>query len=304
MSVNAQTRPRNRGVSRKKFTGLFFMLPFLVIFVAIFIGPLAYSGYLSLFRSQLIGGQTFAGLANYIRVFGDPSFWSGVTNVLRFLVIAVPFHMAISLALALVFDLGRVGGARFGRLAIFLPFAVPAVIGTMMWQFIYRQETGLIAQTFNALGLTSPDLLSSQWFLAALINIPGWEFIGYNMIIFYAALRAVPRELFEAAAIDGASEWRIAWHVKIPAIRGALLLVAVFSIIYSFQLFTEPALLKNGPASTVVGTDYTPNIYAYSVAFQNQDLTYAAAIAFVLALATLIPSAVVLRLFTQKEDLR
>ena len=170
--------------------------------------------------------------------------------------------------------------------------------------FIYRQETGLIAQTFNALGLTSPDLLSSQWFLAALINIPGWEFIGYNMIIFYAALRAVPRELFEAAAIDGASEWRIAWHVKIPAIRGALLLVAVFSIIYSFQLFTEPALLKNGPASTVVGTDYTPNIYAYSVAFQNQDLTYAAAIAFVLALATLIPSAVVLRLFTQKEDLR
>lgn len=283
--------------------GWAFTLPFLVLFAAMFIVPLLFSGWLSTFRSQLIGGQTFAGLANYIRAIQDPSLWVGLKNVVLFLVIAVPIQLSIALFFALIFDSRLVRGSRFGRLAIFLPFAVPAVIATMMWGFIYGTQNGLIAQTLQALGLPAPDMLSSQWIMVSIMNITGWEFIGYNMIVFYAALRTVPAEQCEAAAMDGAGEARIAWSVKIPAIRGALLLVVIFSFIFSFQLFNEPNLLEPN-APTAIGQDFTPNIYAYNLAFVNQDTNYAAAIAFVLGLITIFPSVFIVRLFNRDEDLR
>ena len=284
----------------ERIAGLAFTLPFLVLFVALFVVPLLYSAWLSTFRSQLIGGQVFAGLANYIRAAQDPSIWHGISNVVLFLVIAVPAQLAVALFLALVFDTSLVKAARFGRLGIFIPFAVPSVIATMMWAFIYGTQHGLVTQTLRALGLPAPDLLSSQWILPSIMNITAWEYVGYNMIVFYAALRTVPPELIEAAAIDGAGLWRTAWSVKIPAIRGALLLVIIFSIIFSFQLFNEPQLLAP-TASAAIGHDFTPNLYAYNVAFLNQDVNYAAAIAFALGLVTLIPSAFVLRVFNREE---
>lgn len=284
---------------RERATGWLLLVPFLLLFIAMVVVPLLYSGYLSTFRSQLLGGQVFAGLDNYSRALQDPSIWRGLTNVVLFLLIAVPVQLTISLVLALFFDAGLVKAQRSGRLSIFVPFAVPAVIATMMWAFIYGPEYGLITQTLTALGLPAPDLFSSQWILLAIMNITGWEFIGYNMIVLYAALKTVPSELTEAAAIDGAGLLRTAWHVKIPGIRGAILLVVVFSIIFSFQLFNEPSLLAPN-ASAAIGLDYTPNLYAYNVAFLNQDLNYAAAIAFVLGIITVIPSAVALRLFNRR----
>lgn len=290
---NATSQQRREGV-----TGWLLVSPFLAIFTAMVVVPLLYSAYLSTFRSQLIGGQVFAGLDNYVRAVQDPSVWRGLGTVVLFLGIAVPFQLGISLLLALLFDAGLVKAARVGRLAIFLPFAVPAVIATMMWAFIYGPQYGLISQTFSAMGLESPNLLSSQWILASIMNITGWEFIGYNMIVFYAALKTIPADLCEAAAIDGAGFWRTAWSVKIPGIRGAILLVVVFSIIFSFQLFNEPSLLRPN-ASAAIGLDYTPNLYAFNVAFINQDLNYAATIAFVMGILTVIPSAVALRIFNR-----
>ena len=303
MSATVVSRRGNARARHEQMAGWAFTLPFLVLFAAMFIVPLLYAGWLSLFRSQLIGGQVFAGLYNYARAVGDPSIWRGLTNVVLFLVIAVPVQLCIALFLALLFDTRLVRGGRFGRLGIFLPFAVPTVVATMMWGFIYGTQNGLVTQTLHALGLPAPDLLSAQWILPSIMNITGWEYIGYNMIIFYAALRTVPVELCEAAMIDGAGERRIAWSVKLPAIRGAFLLVVIFSIIFSFQLFNEPNLLwPNAP--TAIGHDFTPNVYAYNVAFLNQDMNYAAAIAFVLGLITLIPSAFVLRLFNHEGDQR
>jgi len=138
-----------------------------------------------------------------------------------------------------------------------------------------------------------PHFLSSGWMLGSLANIVTWEFVGYNMIILYAALRAIPHELYEAAAVDGAGAWRTAWSIKLPALRPALMLTLVFSVIGSFQLFNEPNLLQR-LAPAVIDSAYTANLYAYSLAFISQQINYAAAVSFLLGLVIVIVSYAVL----------
>jgi multiple sugar transport system permease protein len=136
----------------------------------------------------------------------------------------------------------------------------------------------------------------------SIANIVTWGFVGYNMIILYAALRSIPTELYEAARIDGASEVRIARSIKLPAIRPALVLTLIFSVIGSFQLFNEPSLLQS-LAPNVITNSYTPNLYAYNLAFVNQEINYAAAIAFLLGFVIMIVSYVV-QLSSQRRERR
>ena len=245
--------------------------------------PLVYAGYLSLFREQLIGGTSFAGLDNYTRAFGDERLWQGVARVGMFFLIQVPIMLVLALAFALALDSGVLWLSRLFRLGFFVPYAVPGVVATLMWGYLYGPEFGPIAQLFEKLSLDPPNLLGSDLMLGSIANVVFWEFTGYNMILLYAALRAIPTELYEAAAVDGAGPWRTAWSVKIPALRPALLLALIFSVIGSFQLFNEPQLLQR-LAPNVIDSAYTPNLYAYSLAFTSQDLNYAAAVSFLLGL--------------------
>jgi multiple sugar transport system permease protein len=274
--------------------------PFLLIFAAMFLAPLLYSAYLSLFTSQLVGGEVFSGLANYVRALQDPSFWAGLGRVALFLFIQVPIMLLASICFALALDSRRVRGGKVARLLIFVPYAVPSVVATLMWGYLYGTDFGLITQIFEVLGLHAPDLLSPQNILGSTMNIVCWEFIGYNMIILYAALRSVPEDIYEAAEIDGAGQFRVAWSIKLPAIRQALLLTLIFSIIGSFQLFNEPNLLAN-IAPNSIGTDFTPNLYAYNVAFRNQEINYAAAIAFLLGIIIMVVSFIVQTAANRKE---
>ncbi len=272
-----------REASRRAAVGYLFVAPFLVVFVAMLVVPLVYAGYLSLFREQLIGGTSFAGLDNYTRAFGDERLWQGVARVGMFFLIQVPIMLGLALAFALALDSGVLWLSRLFRLGFFVPYAVPGVVATLMWGYLYGPEFGPIAQLFEKLSLDPPNLLGSDLMLGSIANVVFWEFTGYNMILLYAALRAIPTELYEAAAVDGAGPWRTAWSVKIPALRPALLLALIFSVIGSFQLFNEPQLLQR-LAPNVIDSAYTPNLYAYSLAFTSQDLNYAAAVSFLLGL--------------------
>lgn len=276
------------------------LIPFLVVFAAMFLVPLGYSFYVSLFSSQLVGGTVFTGLGNYARALQDPSFYAGLSRVALFLLVQVPIMLIAAIFFALALDSGRVRGGKIVRLLIFLPYAVPSVVATLMWGYLYGQDFGLITQLFELVGLQAPNLLSSSNVLGSTMNIVCWSFIGYNMIILYAALRSIPTELYEAAEIDGAGQFRVAWSVKLPAIRPALLLTVIFSIIGSFQLFNEPNLLYN-IAPNAIGNDFSPNLYAYNLAFKNQDINYAAAIAFLLGLVIAIISFVVQSATNRKE---
>jgi multiple sugar transport system permease protein len=281
----------NRGGQRMRHRryGYVFAFPFLACFALLFVAPLGYALYLSLFKNQLVGGTVFAGLSNYTRAITDEMFLAGVGRVALFFVMQVPVMLVLALLAALAIDSGLLRLTRLIRLGIFIPYAVPAVVATLMWGYLYGPSFGPAAQLAAKLHLSAPDFLGTGLMLPSIANIVTWEFTGYNMIILYAALRTVPRELYEAAEVDGAGAWRIAWNIKLPALRPALLLCLMFSVIGSFQLFTEPNLLQ-GLAPTVIGASYTPNLYAYSLAFTSQEPDYAAAVSFLLGLVMMIIS--------------
>jgi multiple sugar transport system permease protein len=294
-------RPRVTEAKRRQYGAAYaFILPFFIVFIGMIIVPLVYSGYLSFFKKQLIGGVRFAGFTNYTRALTDPLFLSGVARMAVFLVLQVPFMLACSLFLALALDSGVMRLARFSRLAIFIPYAVPGVVATLMWGYLYGPDFGPFAQITKALGFGPPPFFTSTGMLFSIMNMVNWAFIGYNMILIYAALRSIPTELYEAARVDGASEIRIAWSIKIPAVRPALLLTIIFSVIGTFQLFTEPKLMFN-LAPNVIGTAWTPNLYAYNIAFVNQDANYAAALAFLLGIVIVIVSYIV-QLSAQRRE--
>jgi multiple sugar transport system permease protein len=284
----AAAASRRRGPGRgRRWIGWGFVGPFLLVFALVFLAPIGYSIYLSLFRDRLIGGNTFVGLDNYRQAFQDHEFWSGLGRVALFLAVQVPVMLGIALLVALALDSGRLYGRNFFRISIFLPYAVPAVVATLMWGFMYGKRFGLVASINDHLHTSLPDPLAPHWVLASIGNIVTWEFVGYNMLIFYSALHVVPRSLYEAAEIDGAGQWRIIRSVKIPAIRGALVIATIFSVIGSFQLFNEPSILKS-LAPNAITTYFTPNLYTYSLSFAGQQHNYAATVAIVMGVVTMI----------------
>jgi multiple sugar transport system permease protein len=285
--------PRRAGRARKVSAGPVFVAPFLVLFVTLFLAPLGYAAYLSLFQTRLIGGTTFVGLDNYATAITDPLFLRGILRVATFFVIQVPVMLVLALLFALAIDSGLLRLAKVVRLGIFVPYAVPSVVAALMWGYLYGPDYGPFAQLSRALHLPAPGFLTDSWMLGGLANIVTWEFVGYNMIILYAALRTIPPELYEAAAVDGAGSWRIALSVKLPALRPALLLTMVFSVIGSFQLFNEPNLLQR-IAPDVIDSAYTANLYAYSLAFTGQQINYAATVSFLLGLVIVFVSYAVL----------
>jgi multiple sugar transport system permease protein len=277
---------------RRSLVGWQFVGPFIAVFALVFVAPIAYSIYLSLFRDRLIGGNSFVGLDNYSGVLNDGQFWAALGRVVLFLAVQVPIMLFLALLVAMAIDSGRLHGRGFFRVAIFLPYAVPAVVATLMWGFMYGNRFGLVGNINDALGVSLPDPLSPNLALAAIGNIVTWEFVGYNMLIFYSALRVVPASLYEAAEIDGAGQLRVIRSIKLPAIRGALVVATIFSVIGSFQLFNEPSILQS-LAPNAITTYFTPNLYAYSLSFSGQQYNYSATVAIVMGVITMVIAYVV-----------
>jgi multiple sugar transport system permease protein len=270
-----------RSFSAKKIAPYLFVAPFLLLFIAFIVAPLAYALYMSLFRDTLVGGRQFAGAAAYIKVAGDAKFWGGVWNLVLFGIVQVPIMLGLALLFAIVLDRGHVYGKSIFRLGFFLPYAVPSVIATIIWGYLYGPAFGPFTQLAKAWGLPPPDFLSPGAMVFSLANIVTWEYVGYNMVIFYAALKAIPSDLSEAARIDGASPWQFARLIQLPLLWPAILLTIIFSINGTLQLFNEPWLMR-ALARNTINSSYTPNIYAYSLATANQQYGYAAAVSFVL----------------------
>ncbi len=278
-------RPRRR--LRKDWAGWWFVGPFMLVFTLVLIAPLLYAIYLSLFQDSLIGGTRFVGVDNYVKALTDPKFWDATLRVTLFLVIQVPIMLGLALVAALALDSARLRFVPLFRLSIFLPYAVPGVVAVMIWGYMYGSQFGLVADLNKWLGIAIPAPLSDSFIMVAIGNIVTWEFVGYNMLIFFSALKAVPQELYEAAEIDGAGAFRTIFSIKIPSIRGAILVATIFSIIGSFQLFNEPAVLQN-IAPNVISSYFTPNMYAFNLSFAGSQFNYAAAIAIVSGVITMV----------------
>jgi multiple sugar transport system permease protein len=303
--VRRSRRSANFGRSaRLQRTGLayLFLLPFLILFVLFFVITLGYALWISLFADRLIGGQVFVGLQNYLQVLQDGAFWEGVRRVGLFMLVQVPVMLILALTFALLLDGGLAKGRALFRLGFFLPYAIPSVISALLWGYLYSPDLGPLASLAAQLHLPAPGFLTEAGMLPSLGNIVTWQWTGYNMIILFAALQSIPPELYEAAKLDGASAWEIARSIKIPLIVPALILSGIFSIIGSFQLFNEPSIMAT-IAPTVIGDHYTPNLYAYTLAFTNQQYNYSAAVSFTLGAIVCVCS-YVFQLLTNRRRLR
>ena len=279
-----------------------FMWPFAVVFVFVFIIPIVYAIYISFYQKKMIGGTVFVGFANYARLFRDPMFWSSVWRVALFTIVQVPIMLFLAAAMALAIDSMKLHGTKFFRISTFLPYAVPAVVSTLIWGFVYGAKYGLVGSLNDLLG-TNIDMFNPSVLLASIGNINTWEFTGYNMLIFYSSLSTIPHSLYEAASIDGASEWQIVRSIKLPELKGSLAITVIFSIIGSFQLFNEPSILQKMVPGNAITTYYTPNMYAYNLSFTGGQSNYAAALAIVMAVITMaIAYAVQLR--SMKEQMK
>jgi multiple sugar transport system permease protein len=286
--------------TRHSVAGFLFTAPFMVLFLAMFIAPLAYALYLSVFREQLVGGNTFVGLDNYTEGLSDEQFTDGIKRVALFLVVQVPVMLTLALVFALILDSGKVWFGRLYRVGIFVPYAVPTAIAALMWGFLYGRDFGPFADIADKLGTSPPNFLGESTMLWSIANVSTWTYTGYNMIILFAALRAIPSELYEAAAVDGAGPFRTAMSVKLPLLRPALLLCTIFSVIGSFQLFAEPQIFYD-IAPDVIGKAYTPNLYVYNLAFADQRLNYAAALSFLLGIVVFAVSYLVMYASRRQE---
>ena len=208
--------------------------------------------------------------------------------------VQVPVMLGIALVLALLLDSPLVKGKKFFRLAFFVPYAVPGVIAAIMWGYLYSPNLSPFAAFTSEF-----DLLSPSTVLWSIANVVTWVYVGYNMLIIYSALLALPQEIFEAARLDGASQWQIAWSIKIPLVAPAITLTAIFSIIGTLQLLAEPQVFRSFTSS--VSSTFTPNLAVYATS-AVPNVSLAAAMSVVLALATFIMSFAFLKFTQRKAD--
>jgi multiple sugar transport system permease protein len=247
-----------RHLRRRARTAAAFIAPFAVLFSGMYLAPIGYTVYQSLFRVHHSG----LGLSAPTTVFalGDPAFRGSLLRVLLIGIVQVPVMLLLALVLALLLDARSTLFKRFFRLAFFLPYALPGVIGAIMWSYLVAPGLSPITAAAHDFGLHL-DLTSNALLAPTIGNMLTWGWTGYNMLIIYSALQAIPGELSEAATMDGCSPLRIAWHVKIPMVRPALVLTTVFSVIGTAQLYNEPAILHN--VAPNLSSDYTPIFAAY-----------------------------------------
>ncbi|CAL9596973.1 sn-glycerol-3-phosphate transport system permease protein UgpA [Streptomyces sp. enrichment culture] len=274
----------------------FFVLPAALLFLLFFALPIGYAVWLS-FRKVKVSGlglgsgartEVWAGLENYAGALSDSELLNGALRVLGYGCLVVPVMLGLALLFALMLDSEKVRFAPVTRLAIFLPYAVPGVVAALLWGFLYLPDVSPFYFVLDRLGLPQPDLLDGGPLYLALSNIAVWGGTGFNMIVIYTSLRAIPAEVYEAAKLDGATPLQIALRIKIPMVAPSLVLTFFFSIIATLQVFNEPTTLK--PLTNSVSTTWSPLMKVYQDAFGKGDIHAAAAQATLIALATLVLS--------------
>jgi multiple sugar transport system permease protein len=258
----------------------FFIAPWLLLVLAFQLGPVIASFLLSFTEWHFVGGPEWVGGANYAAVAKDPLFLKTVQNTLYFALGSVPLNLIVGFGLAALLNRWRRGATLF-RTIFFLPVVVSGVAVTLIWGWLFNSQYGLINQTLALFGVEGPSWLGDdQWAMPALILMSLWS-VGGNMVIYLAALQRLPRDLYEAAALDGAGWWHSVTRITMPLVSPVTLFLTVVGVINAFQLFTPAYILtKGGPNNATL----TTALYVYLNAFRWNNMGGAAVMAWLLCL--------------------
>jgi len=287
---------RSRG-RRQSLRGLAFASPWVIGFAIFIAWPVIASAWYSLTNFNLFQPPRFIGLANYSAMLHDEKFWTSLWNTLYLTVIGVPVGIALSLAGAMILNL-PVRGQPLYRALVYLPTIVPVVVSGYLWRWFLNPQYGYLGQILTLLHIDPPLWLNDPaWTKPAILQVAWWT-VGGMTVIYLAALKDVPKDLLEAAQIDGAGFWARFRHVIWPIISPVTLFQMIISIISYLQIFTQPYLLaqtrlnqsSGGPDNSMLSY----SMYLFQNAFVNLKMGYASAMAWVLFIITMAISVVIL----------
>ncbi|WP_221939098.1 carbohydrate ABC transporter permease [Mycobacterium sp. KBS0706] len=258
-----------------------FLTPWLIGFIGLTAGPILVSLYLSFTDFDLLQSPNWVGAANYVRIAtADPKFLSSMKVTFLFVLFAVPLKLAFALGVAMMLNKG-ISGLPVYRALFYLPSLLGASVAiAVLWRQLFAGN-GLVNQALALVGIQGPSWISNpNYALWTLVVLSIWQF-GSPMIIFLAGLRQIPRDLYEAAAIDGARPWHRFWHITLPLLTPVVFFNAVIQTIEAFKAFTPAFIISEGTGGPIDSTLFY-TLYLYQEAFSNFRMGYASALAWVL----------------------
>ena len=273
--------PQRGAPAQSDRAGYLMSLPY-VLHVIVFLGyPLAFAFVLIFHRWNVYTPMKWVGLGNVKLLAGDPLVWRALWNTLYFLLIHIPLQLALALGLAELLN-RKLRGRNFFRASYFLPFVISGVVVTILWQQLYATETGLINVVLQRAGLPKVGWLTDPHVaMPAIAIMATWKNVGLYVVLFLVGLQAIPARLYEAAELDGASEWQKFRRITVPLLNPTIMLVLVLSTIGGFSLFIEPYVMTGGGPA---GGTLSGILYLYKQAFFFSKMGYASTIGFFWAL--------------------
>ncbi|GGU43449.1 carbohydrate ABC transporter permease [Lentzea flava] len=270
-----------------KWAPYLFVAPFFVIFGIFGLFPLGYTAWVSLHEWDISGPGGFIGLNNYVTLFGDPDFWNAVLNTVGMLVLATVPQLFFALVLASLLN-QKLRGLTLLRMGVLLPIVTSVAAVGIVFSQIFDRDAGMVNGLLGLFSIEPIDWRADKWSSwTAIATMVNWRWTGYNALIYLAAMQSIPRDLYEAATVDGASKIRQFFSITIPMIRPALLFTVIVSTIAGMQLFTEPLIFGQGSFAISGGSlrqFQTLSMYMFEKAFRDFDYGYGSAIAWMMFL--------------------
>ncbi|MDC3416057.1 carbohydrate ABC transporter permease [Aquibacillus salsiterrae] len=293
MNVNLKTQTTNKSLKLSKMKGLnqtkrdqiagyIFISPFFILFSIFGVFPIFFTAYVSLNKWNILGDKTFVGFQNYQMLMSDPSFWKSLGNTFSIWFLSTLPQLFLALILAFILNQVFIKGKDFFRLSVFMPNITSVVAVAIIFGAIFGERYGILNYFLSLVGMDPINwkggVLGTHIAISTMVM---WRWTGYNSIIYLAALQSIPKDLYEAATIDGASKIQQFFKITIPMIRPMIIFTVIVSTIGGMQIFSEP-LIFSGAGGGSVKQGLTMTLYLYEEAFTRSNFGYASAIAWLL----------------------
>ena len=298
-----------RRIGERPWTPYLFILPHFLIFSVFILYPFFLGIWISVHDSSSLRDGPFVGINQFLKVLDPasihfPRFWNTVVNTALFVVMSVPLLVIVGLLLASLLN-QKLRGRNVFRAIYFVPWTLSVAVVGLTWWWMFNSNAGFIPLTLNSIFGGSPNWLASNpWAWITILVATLWWTIGFNTIIFLAGMQGISQDLYEAAAVDGANRWQQFKSITLPSLRPILLLVVTLQILASFQLVGQPQIMTGGGPPSALGGETAPVLlHIYQTGFEGRrELSFAAAMALVVAAMMIVVSVVNFKLFSSERS--